>query len=76
MLLKLIREWCAAHDMSIAMLEYNAGIANGTIGRWGLGKAKPTINNLDVIARYTGMDFHALCDAWRKEYGKSNGTVN
>lgn len=53
MILKNISELCGKRGISIAKLEKNVGIGNGTIGRW--QKTSPTVDNLKKVADYFGV---------------------
>lgn len=50
MIYKNISELCRKKGISIAKLERDLGIGNGTIGRW--GKSAPTIDNIKKVADY------------------------
>ena len=50
MIYKNISELCKKKGISIAKLERDLGIGNGTIGRW--GKSAPTIDNIKKVADY------------------------
>ena len=50
MIYKNVSELCKKEGISIAKLERDLGIGNGTIGRW--GKSAPTIDNIKKVADY------------------------
>lgn len=58
MLLKNINQLCKAKGISIAKLERETGISNGTIGRWGV--SSPTVENVRKVAEYFGITVDAL----------------
>ena len=58
MLLKNIIRLCKEKNISIARLEKETGISNGTIGRW--GTSSPTVDNLQKVAEYLGTTIDAL----------------
>ncbi len=52
MLLKNITRLCKEKGISIARLERETGISNGTISRW--GTSSPTVENARKVAEYLG----------------------
>lgn len=52
MLLKNIIRMCKAQGISIAKLERETGISNGTISRW--ETSSPTVGNVHKVAAYLG----------------------
>lgn len=58
MLLKNIGKLCKEKNISIARLERETGISNGTIGRW--GTSSPTVENVRKVADYFGVTVDAL----------------
>lgn len=52
MLLKNIRKICKEKNISIAKLERETGISNGTISRW--GTSAPSVENVRKVAAYLG----------------------
>lgn len=58
MLLKNINQLCKAKGISVAKLERETGISNGTIGRWGV--SSPTVENVRKVAEYFGTTVDAL----------------
>lgn len=58
MLLKNITRLCKEKGVSIARLERESGIGNGTIGRW--DRASPTLENVLKVAEYLGTTVDAL----------------
>ena len=50
MLLENITKLCKVKGISIAKLEREAGIGNGTIGRW--DSVSPSIDNVCKVANY------------------------
>jgi transcriptional regulator with XRE-family HTH domain len=53
MILENITRLCKEKGVSIAKLERETGISNGTISRWGV--SSPTVNNLKAVADYFGV---------------------
>ena len=53
MLLKNIRLLCSKKPVSIAKLERETGISNGTISRW--DTSSPSIENVQKVAEYFGV---------------------
>lgn len=53
MLLKNIRILCSKKPISIARLERETGISNGTISRW--DTSSPTVENVQKVADYFGV---------------------
>ena len=49
MLYTKIKEICKTKGVSVACVEKQAGLSNGTIGKW--DKASPTIENLQAVAK-------------------------
>ena len=58
MLLKNIRLLCSKKPISIAKLERETGISNGTISRW--DTSSPTIENVQKVADYFGVTVDSL----------------
>ena len=58
MILENITRLCKEKGVSIARLERETGISNGTISRWGV--SSPTVNNLKAVADYFGVDLDDL----------------
>lgn len=58
MLLKNIIQLCKKKNVSIAKLERETGISNGTISRW--GTSSPTVENVRKVAAYLGTTVDAL----------------
>lgn len=58
MLLKNISRLCKEKGVSIARLERECGISNGTISRW--GTSSPTVENVRKVAEYLGTTVDAL----------------
>lgn len=58
MLLKNISRLCKEKGVSIARLERETGISNGTISRW--GTSSPTVENVRKVAEYFGTSVDAL----------------
>lgn len=52
MLLENVAKKCKEAGVSIARLERETGIGNGTIGRWGTASA--TVENVKKVADYFG----------------------
>lgn len=52
MLLENIRRLCSKKPVSIAKLERETGISNGTISRW--DTSSPTVENVQKVAEYFG----------------------
>ena len=58
MLLKNISRLCKEKGVTIARLERETGISNGTISRW--GTSSPTVENVRKVAEYFGTSVDAL----------------
>ena len=58
MILENIRRLCSKKPVSIAKLERETGIGNGTINRW--DKVSPSIDNVRKVADYFGVSVDAL----------------
>lgn len=58
MILKNITRLCKEKGVSIAKLERDTGIGNGTISRW--GNSSPNIKNVKAVAEYFGVSVDAL----------------
>ena len=67
MVYKNISSLCSKKGISIARLERETDIGNGTIRRW--EKNSPTIDNLKKVADYFGhtVDELAFCDLTTQE---------
>lgn len=58
MILKRISQLCKERGISIARLERETGISNGTIGRWDV--SSPSVNNLAAVANYFGVSIDSF----------------
>ena len=58
MLLENIRRLCSKKPVSIAKLERETGISNGTIARW--DTSSPTVENVQKVAEYFGVTVDEL----------------
>ena len=58
MVFKKISELCKEKGMSIAKLEKETGISNGTIGKW--SKSSPTAEKLERVADFFGVSVDYL----------------
>lgn len=58
MILQRIMQLCKERGISIAKLERETGISNGTIGRW--DASSPNVNNLKAVANYFGVSIDSL----------------
>lgn len=58
MLLKNIIRLCKEKNVSVAKLERETGISNGTISRW--GTSSPTVENVRKVAEFFGVTVDAL----------------
>lgn len=58
MLLENIRRLCSKKPVSIAKLERETGIGNGTISRW--DTSSPSIENVQKVADYFGVTVNDL----------------
>ena len=61
MLLKNIARLCKEKGISIAKLERETGISNGTIGRW--NASSPKVDNLKTVADFFGVSMDSLLTA-------------
>ena len=64
MLLENIRRLCSKKSVSIAKLERETGISNGTISRW--DKSSPTVENVQKVAEYFGVSVDDMLRAPQK----------
>lgn len=58
MLLKNIRKLCQNRQTTVAQLEREIGLSNGTISKW--ASSSPTVNNLKAVADYLGVTMDEL----------------
>lgn len=58
MILDNITKLCKEKNVSIARLERETGIGNGTIARW--GTSSPTVDNVRKVAEYLGVTVDKL----------------
>lgn len=58
MLLKNIRKLCQDRQTTVAQLEREIGLSNGTISKW--ASSSPTVNNLKAVADYLGVTMDEL----------------
>lgn len=58
MIFKKISELCKEKGISVAKLERETGISNGTISRW--GSSSPTVEKLEKVADYFGVSVDSL----------------
>lgn len=61
MLLANITKLCKDKGISIAKLERETGISNGTIGRW--DTSSPKVENLKTVADFFGVSMDSLLAA-------------
>ena len=61
MLLENIRRLCSKKSVSIAKLERETGISNGTIARW--DTSSPTVENVQKVADYFGVTVDELLNS-------------
>lgn len=64
MLLENIRRLCSKKPISIAKLERETGISNGTISRW--DTSSPTIDNVRKVADFFGVSVDDLLNTPQK----------
>lgn len=58
MIFKRIAQLCKEKGVSVAKLERETGISNGTISRW--GSSSPTVEKLEKVADYFGVSVDSL----------------
>lgn len=58
MLLKNIRKLCQERQTTVAQLEREIGLSNGTISKW--ASSSPSVNNLKAVADYFGVSLDEL----------------
>lgn len=58
MLLENIRRLCSEKPISIAKLERETGISNGTISRW--NTSSPSVENVQKVADFFGVTIDDL----------------
>ena len=56
---------CNAKKISVAKLERETGLANGTVGRW--KKSSPTIDNVVKVADFFGVTVDSLISKTSRE---------
>ena len=67
MILKKVSELCKKKGISIAKLERELGIGNGTVGKW--ASSSPTVDNVKKVADYFGVTVDELI---AEEQSRSN----
>ena len=67
MVFKKISELCKEKGVSIAKLEKETGISNGTIGKW--SKSSPTAEKLERVADFFGVSVDYLLGRSEKKAG-------
>lgn len=60
-----VAQLCKQRGISIAKLEKEVGIGNGTIGRW--EKSSPTVESIKKVADYFGVSVDSLISATPKD---------
>lgn len=65
MLLKNITRLCNQKGISIAKLERETGISNGTIGRW--SASSPSVDNVRKVAGFFGVTIDELFEEVKSE---------
>lgn len=60
MIYQNIAALCKEKNISIARLERETGIGNGTIGRW--GKTSPSVDNVKKVADFFGVTVDSLIE--------------
>ena len=58
MIFAKIAQLCKEKGISVAKLERETGISNGTISRW--GTSSPTVDKLSRVADYFGVSVDSL----------------
>ena len=58
MIFAKILQLCKEKGISVARLERETGISNGTISRW--GSSSPTVEKLEKVADYFGVSVDSL----------------
>lgn len=58
MIYKQVIRLCAERKISVAKLERETGIGNGTIGRW--SKSSPSVENAKKVAKFFGVTLDEL----------------
>ena len=58
MIFAKIAQLCKEKGISVAKLERETGISNGTISRW--GTSSPTVEKLEKVADYFGVTVDSL----------------
>lgn len=58
MLLKNIRKLCQDRQTTVAQLEREISLSNGTISKW--ASSSPTVNNLKAVADHLGVTMDEL----------------
>lgn len=57
-MLKNIRKLCQERQTTVAQLEREIGLSNGTISKW--ASSSPSVNNLKAVADYFGVSMDEL----------------
>lgn len=65
MLLKNIRKLCKDRQTTVAQIEREIGLSNGTISKW--ASSSPTVNNLKAVADYLGVSVDELLAEEKEE---------
>ena len=58
MICKRVAELCKQRGVSIAKLERDVGLANGTISKW--KKSSPTVDSIKKVAYYLGVSIDSI----------------
>lgn len=74
MVLDKIRVLCDERKISIAKLEKETGIGNGTISRWDI--SSPTVTNLKKVANYFEIAMGELLDEMKLPMMEGEGNVS
>jgi transcriptional regulator with XRE-family HTH domain len=64
-LLKNIRKLCKDRQTTVAQIEREIGLSNGTISKW--ASSSPTVNNLKAVADYLGVSMDELLAEEKEE---------
>ena len=73
MILSKITQLCKEKGTTIAKLERETGISNGTIGRWGI--SSPTVEKLEKVADYFGVSVDWLLGRESAERNAASGSL-
>lgn len=60
-----IKQLCESKGLTVAALERNAGLSNGTVGKW--NNSSPTMKSLKAVSKCLGVSVSYLLELDAKE---------